>query len=42
MTGTIGSGLAQFPTPWGIAVDSKNNIYVADTGNHRIVQLNTP
>lgn len=40
--GSIGSGLGQFATPWGIAVDKKNNIYIADTGNHRIVQLGMP
>jgi iron(III) transport system ATP-binding protein len=36
--GTIGSGPGQFATPWGIAVDAKR-IYVADTGNRRIVEL---
>ena len=26
-------------TPWGIAIDSQRRIRVADTGNHRIVEL---
>ena len=29
----------QFFTPWGIAVDSQGRLRVADTGNHRIVEL---
>jgi len=37
--GTTGTGLGQFATPWGIAVDSKKKIYVADTGNRRVVEL---
>lgn len=28
--------LAQFHTPWAIAVDPQGNLYVADTKNHRI------
>ena len=36
--GTTGSGLGQFSTPWGLAV-STNRIFVADTGNRRIVEL---
>ncbi len=34
--GSNGSGDGQFSFPSGLAVDSKDNIYVADTGNHRI------
>jgi ABC-type multidrug transport system ATPase subunit/DNA-binding beta-propeller fold protein YncE len=37
--GSTGSGLGQFATPWGIAVDPQKNIYVADTGNRRVVEL---
>lgn len=40
--GSTGSGLGQFATPWGIAVDSDNKIYVADTGNRRVVELEMP
>jgi iron(III) transport system ATP-binding protein len=40
--GTVGSGLGQFATPWGIAVDAKKRIYVADTGNRRVVELQMP
>jgi len=36
--GTTGTGLGQFSTPWGLAV-SANKIFVADTGNRRIVEL---
>jgi hypothetical protein len=34
--GERGNGPGQFNTPHSIAVDAKNNIYVADRGNHRI------
>ncbi|MBA3313726.1 MAG: ATP-binding cassette domain-containing protein [Planctomycetota bacterium] len=37
--GSTGSGQAQFATPWGLAVDSIGRIWVADTGNRRIVEL---
>jgi DNA-binding beta-propeller fold protein YncE len=40
--GTTGTGLGQFATPWGIAVDSQKRIYVADTGNRRVVELRLP
>jgi uncharacterized protein (TIGR03663 family) len=35
--GSPGDGDGQLNDPRGIAVDSKGNLYVADTGNHRIV-----
>ncbi|QDU78791.1 Putative 2-aminoethylphosphonate import ATP-binding protein PhnT [Polystyrenella longa] len=38
--GSIGTGLGQFNTPWGITVDQQNNVFVADTGNRRVIQLN--
>lgn len=34
--GTKGSGPGQFSTPHGIAIDAKDNVYVADRGNNRI------
>ncbi|MBX3438701.1 MAG: ATP-binding cassette domain-containing protein [Planctomycetaceae bacterium] len=37
--GNVGRGEGQFYTPWGIAVDSRGRVYVADTGNHRTVEL---
>jgi iron(III) transport system ATP-binding protein len=37
--GQSGREDAQFWTPWGIAVGSGGRIYVADTGNKRIVEL---
>ncbi|HEX9048553.1 MAG TPA: hypothetical protein VF988_16105, partial [Verrucomicrobiae bacterium] len=37
--GTTGAGLGQFATPWGIAVNGQKQVYVADTGNRRIVEL---
>ncbi|HEY0982167.1 MAG TPA: hypothetical protein VGE80_08590, partial [Schlesneria sp.] len=30
---------AQFSTPWGISIDRRGRIYVCDTGNRRIVEL---
>ncbi len=39
--GSTGTGLGQFATPWGIAVDKQKRIYVADTGNRRVVELQT-
>ncbi len=37
--GAPGDGERQFRTPWGMTIDSKGRIFVADTGNHRIVEL---
>lgn len=34
--GERGSGLGQFHSPRGVAVDSMDNIYITDSGNHRI------
>ncbi len=34
--GTYGSGDGQFTHPWGIAVDTSGNVYVAEPANHRI------
>jgi sugar lactone lactonase YvrE len=33
------SGVAQFDTPCGVAVDAAFNIYVADTGNHAVRRI---
>ena len=30
---------ATFNLPWGLAVDSKGNVYVADSGNHRLRKI---
>jgi DNA-binding beta-propeller fold protein YncE len=37
--GSSGTGAGQFRTPWGIAVDLKKHLFVADTGNRRMVVL---
>ena len=34
--GSAGSGNGQFEYPLGIAVDSSNNVYVADSDNNRV------
>ena len=37
--GSMGPGEGQFSTPWGIAFDRQNRLYIADTGNRRLVEL---
>ena len=39
--GSGGSGNGQFSYPYGVAVDSAGNIYVADSGNNRIQKLDS-
>jgi DNA-binding beta-propeller fold protein YncE len=39
--GSFGSGNGQFSDPFGIALDSGGNIYVADTGNNRVQVFNS-
>ncbi len=39
--GSQGSGDGEFTNPVGAAVDSSGNVYVADTGNHRIQKFDT-
>jgi 4-amino-4-deoxy-L-arabinose transferase-like glycosyltransferase/DNA-binding beta-propeller fold protein YncE len=39
-TGSCGSGQGQFQSPHGITVDPQGNIWVADTGNQRVVGMN--
>lgn len=37
--GKTGHGRGEFATPWGLAVDRSGRIWVADTGNSRIVEV---
>jgi iron(III) transport system ATP-binding protein len=37
--GSTGRGREQMVTPWGIAVDSKGRLRVADTGNRRLIAI---
>lgn len=37
--GKKGSGAGELLDPWGIAASPAGDVYVADTGNHRIVRL---
>lgn len=41
MWGSEGTGEGQFNSPVGIALDPSGNIYVADTGNHRIQKFDS-
>jgi iron(III) transport system ATP-binding protein len=36
--GETGSGPNQLSTPWGLTVDARNRVWVADTGNRRILE----
>jgi DNA-binding beta-propeller fold protein YncE len=38
--GTQGTAVGQFQFPWGTAVDSAGNVYVADTNNNRVQKFN--
>ncbi len=37
-----GLSASSLSVPEGVAVDSSGNLYVADTGNHRVLEYNTP
>jgi iron(III) transport system ATP-binding protein len=37
--GAAGTGIGEFRTPWGILLDSTDQLIVADTGNRRVVGL---
>ncbi|GMU51354.1 MAG: hypothetical protein AMXMBFR33_05000 [Candidatus Xenobia bacterium] len=40
--GSYGSGLGRFMRPEGMALDSQGRIYIADSGNDRIVRIDDP
>lgn len=37
--GQTGSAKGELATPWGLAVDDQGRVFIADTGNRRIVEL---
>lgn len=37
--GHTGSGEGEFGTPWGLCIDAKHRIFIADTKNRRLVRL---
>jgi len=39
--GATGQGTGQLQTPWGLTVNSRGQVWVADTGNRRIVRFET-
>lgn len=38
--GSPGAGPGQYSTPWGVAVDRSGQVFVADSGNHRVQRTN--
>jgi DNA-binding beta-propeller fold protein YncE len=38
---SAGTGNSQFNNPYGVAVDSSNNVYVADAGNNRVQKFDS-
>ncbi|HET6423512.1 MAG TPA: 6-bladed beta-propeller [Planctomycetaceae bacterium] len=36
-TGSTGPGSSQLATPWGLSVDGEHAVFIADTGNRRLV-----
>jgi sugar lactone lactonase YvrE len=41
-TANSGTGPLNLNQPWGIAIDSNNNVYIADMGNNRVLEFNEP
>ena len=39
--GSSGIGDGQFDQPWGVAVDSSGNVYVADSANNRVQKFSS-
>ena len=39
--GSLGTGDGQFRHPWGVAIDSADNVHVVDTRNHRIQKFDS-
>jgi DNA-binding beta-propeller fold protein YncE len=37
--GSAGAAPGKFANPWAISFDSKGNLYVADSQNHRVQKL---
>ena len=37
--GSPGGGAGQLATPWGLAIDQAGRIWIADTGNRRLVEV---